>query len=118
MVLRESLLFFLKYNFEKIVIEVRLGETKTYKDLVVPVVLLLIYGFLLMQDCKSTHGNVVVPVVVQVEDPQEFRVHVHLQLFCALHALRDGLASVLLHLDVEELPARIKKKATFKYKYE
>jgi hypothetical protein len=47
---------------------------------------------------------VVVPVVMQVEDPVYLRVAAHVQVVCILDAFTDGLSCVLLHLDVVELP--------------
>ena len=54
---------------------------------------------------SSSHLNVVVSVVVEVEDPVELRVHRDPQVVRVLDALAERLPRVLLHLDVVELPA-------------
>ena len=46
----------------------------------------------------------VVPVVVDVEDPVELGVLGHVELGVALHALAQRLPCVLLHLNVVKLP--------------
>ena len=46
----------------------------------------------------------VVSVVVEVEDPVELRVDVDVKVLGRLDALGEGLAGVLFHLDVVELP--------------
>ena len=53
----------------------------------------------------QAHLDVVVPVVVQVEHAQQLAVGRHGQLLRLLDALAERLAGVLLHLDVEKLPA-------------
>ena len=50
----------------------------------------------------------VVPVVVQVNDSVQFRIHVDVDVLGVLDALAQGLAGVLLHLNVVEL-SEIKK---------
>ncbi len=52
------------------------------------------------------HLDVVVPVVVQVEDPVDLRVCADVDIVRVGDALAQGLSRVLLHLDVVELPAR------------
>ena len=54
---------------------------------------------------SSSHLNVVVSVVVEVEDPVELGVHRDPQVVRVLDALAERLPRVLLHLDVVELPA-------------
>ena len=53
---------------------------------------------------SSSHLNVVVSVVVEVEDPVELGVHRDPQVVRVLDALAERLPRVLLHLDVVELP--------------
>ena len=52
-----------------------------------------------------SHLDMVVPVVVEVENPVELAVTGHTDLIRVLHAFTQGLPRVLLHLDVVELPA-------------
>ena len=47
----------------------------------------------------------VVPIVMKVKNPVELTVPGYSDLLGVLHALAQGLPSVLLHLDVVELPA-------------
>ena len=49
--------------------------------------------------------NMVVPIVMKVKNPVELTVPGYSDLLGVLHALAQGLPSVLLHLDVVELPA-------------
>ena len=48
----------------------------------------------------------VVPVVVEVEDPVDLAVVAHHDLVGVGDALAQGLAGVLLHLDVVKLPGK------------
>lgn len=48
--------------------------------------------------------NVVITVVVKVENSVDFRVAPNSEVFGVLHALRNRLSRVFLHLDVVELP--------------
>lgn len=48
--------------------------------------------------------NVVITVVVKVENPIDFGVATDSKIFGVLHALRNCLSRVFLHLDVVELP--------------
>lgn len=47
--------------------------------------------------------NVVITVVVKVENPVDFGVATDSEIFDVLHALRNCLPRVFLHLDVVEL---------------
>jgi hypothetical protein len=47
---------------------------------------------------------VVITVVVKVENPVDFGVAADSEILGVLHALRDCLPRVFLHLDVVELP--------------
>lgn len=48
--------------------------------------------------------NVVITVVVKVENSVDFRVATDSEILGVLHALRNCLSRVFLHLDVVELP--------------
>lgn len=48
--------------------------------------------------------NVVITVVVKVENPVDFGVATDSEIFSVLHALRNCLSRVFLHLDIVELP--------------
>lgn len=54
----------------------------------------------------STHLNVVVPIVVEVDDSVELRVQVDPDVLWVLVPLAEALARVLLHLDVVKLSER------------
>ena len=54
----------------------------------------------------TTHLNVIVPVVVEVDDSVHLGVEVDLDVLGLLHALAQALPRVLLHLDVVKLSAR------------
>ena len=54
---------------------------------------------------SSSHLNVVVSVVVEVEDPVELGVEGDPQVVRVLDPLAKGLPGILLHLNVVELPA-------------
>jgi hypothetical protein len=56
----------------------------------------------------------VVAVVVKVEHSVDFRVEGHVDLLCALDAFGEGLAGVLLHLDVVEFPGNTNKERRLK----
>lgn len=55
--------------------------------------------------------NVVITVVVKVENPIDFGVATDSEILDVLHALRNRLSRVFLHLDVVELPETIQKGA-------
>lgn len=48
--------------------------------------------------------NVVITIVVKVENPVDFGVATDSEILDALHAFRNCLSRVFLHLDVVELP--------------
>ena len=48
----------------------------------------------------------VVPVVVEVDDAVQLRLHVDVEVLWVLDALAEGLPGVLLHLNVVKFPAR------------
>ena len=56
--------------------------------------------------------NVVITVVVKVENPVDFGVATDSEIFGVLHALRNCLSRVFLHLDIVELPETKFKKDT------
>ena len=60
-----------------------------------------------LQD-HAAHLNVVVPVVVQIDDPIKLGFTADMQFLWVLHAFAEGLPCVLLHLDVVELSGRKK----------
>jgi hypothetical protein len=53
--------------------------------------------------------DVIVPVVVQVDDPVELAVHVDVDLVRTVETFAQGLSRVLLHLNVVEFPANTRK---------
>lgn len=48
--------------------------------------------------------NVVITIVVKVENPVDFGVATDSEILDVLHAFRNCLSRVFLHLDVVELP--------------
>ena len=69
-----------------------------------------------MKKCLCSHLYVIVSVVVNIEDPVELGVLVDLEVLFRLDALAQGLASILLHLNVIELPEKEKKAIQLKHK--
>ena len=59
---------------------------------------------------RATNLDVVVAVVVEVEDPVDLAVRGHVDVLGAVEALAQGLAGILLHLDVVELSEKKMKK--------
>ena len=69
-----------------------------------------------MKKCLCSHLYVIVSVVVNIEDPVKLGVLVDLEVLFRLDALAQGLASILLHLNVIELPEKQKKAIQLKHK--
>lgn len=59
---------------------------------------------------RTPYLNVVITVVVKVENSIDFGVASDSEVFGVLHALRNRLSRVFLHLNVVELPETRKKR--------
>lgn len=54
---------------------------------------------------RTAYLNVVVPVIMEVEDPVDLTVSADMKVLNGLDTLTYSLARILLHLDVVELSA-------------
>jgi hypothetical protein len=59
---------------------------------------------------KSTHLDVIITIVVQIENPVDFAVFAHVYVFGSLQALANGLSCIFFHLNVIELSVGNRKK--------